>query len=631
MVTQPAETSRSGLPEAGEVRRAQIVAFIRQTPLNAAVTATTALMVAAVIWHGAPQLGILVWVGLHLLQAGFVAQRWYRRRGSRLDRPVSERTLRRATVLAGLSGLTWGSTVLLLGPLDDLHRLVVLITMGGMLAGGAMTLGVIPGAAAAFNAAISLPSILFFLAQGSGLYLILALLALVYGAAMQISTGIVHAALLRNLRAEQANADLLREFRNERSEWLDVAETSEAAALFDADGRLLLWNRNFPQVLSLPAMVVQRGARYAELLRAAAKPTDVTAGRRTLDDWIAEQTSLQDRPAPDLVVALGNGRRLRARAQRTASGRIAVSFVDITALTAAEAARRDSERRAQVIVDNSMDIITLLAPDGTIRFESPSITRTLGYTPEELLGRSVFDLVHPEDRRVAARGIADALGPATQTDMPIELRVQHKDGSWRHLEVRGANLTDEPSIDGLLINSRDITERKAAQQALRQSERQLRLVIDNLPSLISYCGPERRLLYVNPAAARWYGRPPEQIVGQLVADLMPPGEFAQISGEIDRALAGEAIHGERMARYPGRPTRVVEYDYIPDRAEDGSVRGFIALAAEVTERRAMEERLRQSQKMEAIGQLTGGIAHDFNNLLGVIVGNIDLIRMAVTD
>jgi PAS domain S-box-containing protein len=182
-----------------------------------------------------------------------------------------------------------------------------------------------------------------------------------------------------------------------------------------------------------------------------------------------------------------------------------------------------------------------------------------------------------------------------------------------------------------LINSRDITERKATQEALRRSEQQLRLVIDNLPALIVYCSPERRLLYVNPAAARWYGRAAEQVVGRLVSEPMPASEYAKIEGYIDRALGGEWVHDERRADYPGRPPRTIEFDYIPDRAADGTVRGFIALGSEVTEKRALEEHLRQAQKMEAIGQLTGGIAHDFNNLLGVIVGNIDLLRADVAD
>jgi PAS domain S-box-containing protein len=628
-MTATSDALQTGLPEAGKVRRAQLSSFSNQTPLNAAITTLTSLSAAAAMWHGAPSVGVLLWAAAHLLQTAFVSYRWYAGRSVERRPTASVRGMRRAIVFAGISGLTWGSAVLLLAPLDELHRMAVLVIMGGMLAGGTITLGVVPAAAGTYIFAIAVPSAVFFLLQGSGIYALLAGLTLVYSGALYASAYMVYGTLIRNLRAEQANADLLREFRAERSEWLDIAETAEAAALFDAEGRLLLWNSNFLDVLSLPAALVEPGARYADLLRAAAKPLEM-GSRRRLDDWIAEQTASNDKPAPDLVVALGNGRRVRARAQRTPSGRIALSFVDITAITTAESARRDSERRAEVIVDNAIDIVTILAPDGIIRFESPSVTDVLGWTPQELVGRQVLDLIHPDDRDVAMRAMTQAT-PYPQPGPPIELRLQHKDGSWRQLEVHGRNLHEEPSIGGLLINSRDITERKAAQQAVARSEQQLRLVIDNLPALIAYCSPERRLLYVNPAAARWYGRPTEQVVGRLVSELMPASEYAQIGGQIDRALGGEWVHEERRANFPGRPPRVIEYDYIPDRAADGSVRGFVALAAEVTERRAMEEHLRQAQKMEAVGQLTGGIAHDFNNLLGVIVGNIDLLRTDVAD
>jgi PAS domain S-box-containing protein len=403
-----ASEALQGLPEAGAVRRAQIANFASQTPLNAAATTLTSLSAAGVMWHGGPRVAVLAWLLVHLVQAAFVTWRWYRRRDA-VQRPTaSVRALKRAALLATVSGLTWGSAVLLMQGLDELHRMAVLAVMSGMLAGGAMTLGAVPMAAGAFIAAIAVPTTTFFLLQGGEIYVVLAVLTVVYAVAMQGSAYIVYGALLRNLRAEQANTDLLRQFRAERTEWLDIAETAEAAALFDADGRLVLWNRNFLDVLSLPATLVERGARYGELLRGAARPLDAGSGRRTLDQWIGELSNRDGRPAPDLVVALGNGRRVRARAVRTPGGRIAVSFVDITALTAAEVARRDSERRAEVIVDNAIDVITLLAPDGTIRFESPSVTHVLGYTPEELVGRQVLDLIHPDDRPRAQAGMAQA-------------------------------------------------------------------------------------------------------------------------------------------------------------------------------------------------------------------------------
>jgi PAS domain S-box-containing protein len=176
------------------------------------------------------------------------------------------------------------------------------------------------------------------------------------------------------------------------------------------------------------------------------------------------------------------------------------------ARASAEAARRKSQARLGAIVDNSLDLIAVIDPDSQrLRFVSPSVTRLLGYPVEGGIRREFLEYVHPEDREDAAR-VLSACAENEGTMQTVELRFQHDNKSWRWFEVAARGLLDEPAIGGVLICARDVTER-----------------------------------------------------------------------------------------------------------------------------RAMEEKLRQVQRMEAVGQLTGGVAHDFNNLLAVIIGNLDLLKRDLRD
>jgi len=132
---------------------------------------------------------------------------------------------------------------------------------------------------------------------------------------------------------------------------------------------------------------------------------------------------------------------------------------------AAEAAVRRSEAYFRSLIENGTEVITILDPDGTVRYESPTLERVLGYTPEELVGRNAFDFIHPDDREHAQSALQRRLeipgmGPA------LEVRFRHQDGSWRWLEVRSNNLLADPHIGGLVINSHDITDRKRAEERL---------------------------------------------------------------------------------------------------------------------------------------------------------------------
>jgi PAS domain S-box-containing protein len=129
-------------------------------------------------------------------------------------------------------------------------------------------------------------------------------------------------------------------------------------------------------------------------------------------------------------------------------------------------------RTFRLLIENTLDIITLLNVDGTIRYESPAVERILGYKPEELIGRQVCEFIHPDDRQNLSNVMAQRILIPGAAPL-VEFRWRHKDGSWRVLEAFGNNLLDDPDVVGVVVSSRDITAYKQIEQALRQSEEQL--------------------------------------------------------------------------------------------------------------------------------------------------------------
>ncbi len=145
---------------------------------------------------------------------------------------------------------------------------------------------------------------------------------------------------------------------------------------------------------------------------------------------------------------------------------------DITERKRSDSALRESEERFRALVQYGSDIITILDADGTIRYGSPSIERIIGYRPEEVVGRNAFATMHPQDAERVSEVFFEALESGRER-VSIEFRTRHKDGSWRNLEGIGRNLLDDPAIEGIVVNFRDVTRRKQYEAELQRSNEEL--------------------------------------------------------------------------------------------------------------------------------------------------------------
>ncbi|EUB84738.1 hybrid sensor histidine kinase/response regulator [Pseudomonas sp. GM30] len=300
------------------------------------------------------------------------------------------------------------------------------------------------------------------------------------------------------------------------------------------------------------------------------------------------------------------------------------------------------EMRFRLLIDAVVDYaIYMIDPDGIITSWNSGAKRFKGYEEAEILGEH-FSRFYTADDRAAGlpqRALDTALREGRFEGEGWRVR---KDGArfWCHVVI-------DPIIDpdGKLLGyakiTRDLTDRKMAEETLKQSEQQFRLLVQGVTDYAIYMlSPEGRVSNWNQGAQRIKGYQPEEIIGQHFSIFYTPED--RVAGEPQRALEIATREGRfenkswRMRKDGTRFLAHVVVDAI--RGETGTLLGFAKITRDVTEAHesqvALEktrEALFQAQKMQAIGQLSGGIAHDFNNLLTVILGNLEILQKRIGD
>jgi PAS domain S-box-containing protein len=163
--------------------------------------------------------------------------------------------------------------------------------------------------------------------------------------------------------------------------------------------------------------------------------------------------------------------------------------------TDAERALVESERYFRTLTEQSSDIVVLIDIETRLLYASPSMQRVLGFTPEEILGQRMFELLHPEDLERVMATVMEGIAVPGATRR-LEYRFRHKDGSWRFLEGVGRNLLDDPTIRAIVVNARDVTERKLAEQQQDELVQQLQAAlaeVNTLQGILPICASCKRI------------------------------------------------------------------------------------------------------------------------------------------
>jgi PAS domain S-box-containing protein len=303
---------------------------------------------------------------------------------------------------------------------------------------------------------------------------------------------------------------------------------------------------------------------------------------------------------------------------------------DLSETRKAQVALQQQIEERQRIFETSQDLILVTGPKGNFVQVSPSSTWILGYRPEQMIGHSAVEFIHPEDLESTRDEMRSARRGRGMRNFVT--RYLHRDGRVVRLTWMGT--WSEPVRRHFFIG-RDMTEILQAQEALLDSERMARRIIETALDAFVQMDDAGYILDWNSQAEKIFGWSRAEAVGQVLAELIVPEPhrarhregLAHFLRTGDGPILGTRLEIESQRR-DGKEIEVELSITAFERRGRFVFNGFIR---DLTDKIAAEAQLRQAQKMESVGQLTGGIAHDFNNILTVITGTIEILAEGVRD
>jgi PAS domain S-box-containing protein len=294
-------------------------------------------------------------------------------------------------------------------------------------------------------------------------------------------------------------------------------------------------------------------------------------------------------------------RRLRAELKRTREGNPPASgaVLDGAERKQAEDALAKSEKRFRALIENSLDQISLLDRQGALLWESPSAINILGYETGKFINQDIFQLMHPDDLEWTRKLFIQLIqNPGWQQFGSFRLR--HNDGSWCWVEAIATNLLNEPGIEAIVLNYRDITERKRAEDMLRESEEKFQAIANYTVDWESWFGPDGKYLWVNPGV--------EQITGYSAEEILAMPDFiSTVIADEDRPTFIErfqkAIRGNRGENFEFRylhkngAKRWLSASWQPINDAQGNPLGTRSSGRDITDRKQAEQTLRETESL----------------------------------
>ena len=441
----------------------------------------------------------------------------------------------------------------------------------------------------------------------------------------------------------------------EKLPWALFDAVDLGVALLDCNHRVVAWNAWLASATALSSEKAI-GRRFEDLFLAGSVKHLVLAITASLESGTSRLLSqslhptilpLKTRSGQDMI------HDVTVRAIDYPPARYClIQIFDVSVAVKRERLLRERQNaRYDAVVDSAADVILTLDEEGAIQFANPAADRQLGYAAKDLIGQSAAVLF--EDR-AAWNETRRAVLNADAVRQPVEVKARRKDGSTTYLEVSLARWVSQSRV---LITAifRDVNERRAAQEVLRESEAQFRALAQAMPNHVWTARPDGQLDWFNARVYEYSGVEPGNLDGNGWSSLLHPEDMVA-ANELWRAAL--ASGGPYEAQFRIRSASDVYRWHLarafPIRGADGAVMRWVGSNTDIEDQKVAaqtladinatleqrvsqrtsqlmqaEEALRQSQKMEALGQLTGGIAHDFNNLLQGILGALDIVKRRI--
>ncbi len=375
---------------------------------------------------------------------------------------------------------------------------------------------------------------------------------------------------------------------------------NDSCAIFTLDGEITAVNRSAEKLLGWT-----RDELIGRHYQRVTSPESFALLEERTRRWYAKE------PMPsvfEIDLVHKDGTRIpveaRTRVIRDAQGRpvrLQGMYRDIRERKRAEAELRAREEQFRNLIEHASDMIVVLGVDGTVRYSSPSSERVLGYPLSRALGQSGFEFVHPSDLPWAMTAFQQ-LAATPNATTTLELRVRHHDQSWRTLAVHAINLLTTPAINGIVINSRDITEQREAEAELRASETRYRIVSQS----ISDYAFSFRMEADGNLVVEWLTDSFTKVTGYPVADLLDtPTPISQYMHpeDVQRVLATvRQLAPGMLTRYEFRiitkagATRWIQSRAIAVADAHGQLVRLYGAASDITEQHAAEEARRVSDE-----------------------------------
>ncbi len=347
-----------------------------------------------------------------------------------------------------------------------------------------------------------------------------------------------------------------------------------------------------------------------------------------IDTWVEEEKEI---PSSELTLRRADGSQVEVfsshvmfRNKNNEPEMYSID-VDLTELKRAEAKVRKGELVLNSVFQALPDLFFLMDRDGTIRDYRAQQTSALYVPPETFLGKCMQDVL---PSAVASQFDENLAKVNTQGGLATYEYCLEMPQGPRQYEARLSRLPDSLQLIAVV---RDITGRKLAEEALKNSEERYRTIFEGAPEGVWLIGPDHQTLEVNQRLCEMLGYRTDEMIGRSPLDFADEENQKIFLTQMERIDTTSRRNYEVELRHRDGHNIPVYFNAITLHTDKGTTLAAVAFVTDLTGQKAAEQVLRRAQKMDAIGQLTGGIAHDFNNLLGIIIGNLDFLKRLVGD